>query len=175
MTVSGILNPTDSGKCDNINVRTYDGMNKKIIERSFENLDPFNFIYAYPGPLIIVNGGNDITVDRGTQSPDLYFTFDYPSRLNITIKPTLPGFSLIPYENDISVGMLMKKFRVSVPINFYDGDYYLYWTTLNDLTPYYTPLKQTKVTVTKNGGIIFHIIPLKMVKIHFFFNEIGVI
>jgi len=152
LTVYSIMNPIYSGQSDNINVRTYDGLNKKIIERSFDNLDPFNFFYVYPGPLIIVNNGNDIVVDRGTQSQDLYFTFDYPSSLNITIKPTLPGFSLIPYENDISVGTLMQKFRVSVPMNFYDGDYYVIWTTLFDLNTYYTPLEQTKVTVTKIGG-----------------------
>jgi len=152
LNIYNILNPIDNGTCDNINIRTYDGMNKKIIERSFENLDPFNFIYSYPGPLIIVNDGEDIIVERGTQSKDLYFSFDYPSRLNITIKPTVPGFSMIPYENDISVGMIKKKFRVSIPINFYDGDYYLMFTTLNDLAPYYTPVKQSKVIVTKNGG-----------------------
>lgn len=153
-----VLNPIIDGKCDNINIRTYDGMNKKIIERSFDNIDPFSFTYSYPGPLIIVNNGNDIIVERGTQTPDLYFTFDYPSRLNITIKPYVPGFSLIPYDSDISVGMLRKKFRVSIPMNFYDGDYYLIWSTLNDLNAYYTPLKQTKVMITKTGSLnLFHI------------------
>ena len=155
LELDDILNPIDSGASSNINVRTYDGLNKIIIERSFDNLDPFNFVYSYPGPLIIVNGGNDIYIERGTQTPNLYFTFDYPCRLNITLKPDVPGFSLIPYENAISVGMLSKKFRVSVPMSFYDGEYYITWTTLNDLNQYYTPLKETKVVVTMNGGKYF--------------------
>lgn len=129
-------------------------MNKKIIERSFANLDPFNFFYSYPGPLIRVNNAEDIYVERGTQTPDLYFIFEYPCRLNITLKPTVPGFSFIPYENDISVGMIRKKFRISVPMNFYDGTYYLQWETLNDLSTYYTPLKKTTVIITKNGSKI---------------------
>lgn len=43
------------GNADNIYIRTYDGLNKKIIQRSFLNLDPANFYYSYPGPLITVN------------------------------------------------------------------------------------------------------------------------
>lgn len=152
ISVYNVLNPITNGSCDNINVRTYDGMNKKIIERSFENLDPFNFFYTYPGPLIRVNNANDIYVERGTQTEDLYFSFEYPCRLNITLKAYIPGFSMIPYENAISVGVVKKKFRLSVPMNFYDGTYYIEWETINDLTMYYTPLKKTTVVVTKNGS-----------------------
>jgi hypothetical protein len=48
-------NPVEKGRSGFLFVRTYDGMNKKIIERNFNNLDPFQFDYFYPGPLIRVN------------------------------------------------------------------------------------------------------------------------
>lgn len=54
--VSGIENPVEPGITDSIIVKSYDGFNKKVLERSYNNLDPFEFTYSYPGPLITVNG-----------------------------------------------------------------------------------------------------------------------
>ena len=71
ITVRDIENPTNSGLSENLYVRTYDGQNKKIIEKSFKNLDPFSFDYSYPGPLIIVNNNQDVVMYKGTQSIDL--------------------------------------------------------------------------------------------------------
>ena len=34
-------NPVEKGRSGFLFVRTYDGMNSKIIERNFNNLDPF--------------------------------------------------------------------------------------------------------------------------------------
>lgn len=62
MYLRNLLNPTDPGLSDSIEIKTYDGTNKLVIERSFRNLDPFTFVYAYPGPLIKVNNDQDITV-----------------------------------------------------------------------------------------------------------------
>jgi hypothetical protein len=45
-----MTNPTDSGSTDNFYVRSYDGLNKLIVERSFQNLDPISYSYKYPGP-----------------------------------------------------------------------------------------------------------------------------
>ena len=144
-------NPVDAGKCENLIIRSYDGLNKKIVERSFENLDPAKFDYVYPGPLIIVNEQNDIYVERGTQTPDIYMRMDYPCRMNLTIKPVTEGFSVIPFANEFGVGKIMIKFRISVTMNFYDGIYSLKWMTFNDIQGgYYTPIKTTKVIITKN-------------------------
>jgi hypothetical protein len=144
-------NPVDSGKCENLNIRSYDGLNKKIVERSFENLDPATFDYVYPGPLIIANEQNDIYVERGTQTPDIYMRMDYPCRLNLTIKPVTEGFSVLPFANEFGVGRIMIKFRISVSMNFFDGTYSLKWMTFNDIQGgYYTPIKTTKVIITKN-------------------------
>ena len=47
--IRGILNPTNYGQSGNFYVRTYDGLNSKIIQRNYRNLDPFSFYYSYPG------------------------------------------------------------------------------------------------------------------------------
>ena len=65
-TVKNIDSPLDEVTSDNFIVRTYDGNNKKIIQRSYENLDPFYKTYKYPGPLIIINQDKEIEVARGT-------------------------------------------------------------------------------------------------------------
>lgn len=51
---------------DFLYIRTYDGLNYKIVERNFANLDPFKYYYTYPGPLIIVNSDELLTIERGT-------------------------------------------------------------------------------------------------------------
>ena len=147
-----IENPVEEGEVDTIVTRTYDGSNRKIVQRSYRNLDPFSFTYKFPGPLIYVNQNKDIYVERGTQTEDLYMTVDYPCLLNLTLKPTLPGFSSIPYAIPLSRGDMKSTFRLSVPMTLPDGVYYIYWETQNDLIPeYYTPLKKTKVIVLKGN------------------------
>jgi hypothetical protein len=68
LKIKGIASPLDEVLTDNIVIRTYDGVNKKIIERSFENLDPHYKTFVYPGPLIIINDDKPIVVSKGTQS-----------------------------------------------------------------------------------------------------------
>ena len=53
--VDNIENPVNRGRSGNFFVSTYDGLNKKIIERSYKNTDPFSFLFDYPGSLISVN------------------------------------------------------------------------------------------------------------------------
>ena len=81
----------------------YDGFNKKVLQRSYHNLDPFYFSYVYSGPLISVNGDSNIVVERGTQTKDLYISFVYPSALNLTFIPKISTFSLLPKEIKILV------------------------------------------------------------------------
>ena len=153
--VRQILNPVDQGGSDNVYIKTYDGFNQVIIERSYSNLDPFSFDFIYPGPLIHVYNDEDIVVQRGTQSPTLYVSLDYPCALNLTLKPTLPGFSIIPYNIQLSLGQIQSAFVVSIPESFAIGTYYIIWETLGDLVPaFYTPLKQTRVNVTTNQNIM---------------------
>ena len=78
--------------------------------------------------------------------------------LNLTFFPSTPGFSVVPSPLTMSIGEKETKFRVSVSMGFPDGEYYIYWTTANEITPpLYTPLRKTKVIITKKGSksIIF--------------------
>ena len=41
-----------------------------------------------------------------------------------------------------------------MPVNFYEGDFYVKWDTLGeDIPPYYTPISKTKVIVTGEKGV----------------------
>lgn len=71
--------------------------------------------------------------------------------LNLTFKGSIEGISLVPEKIDISLGEVSSKFRLSVPKDVNDGSYYIVWETYNDEeVPLYSPLKKTKVIITKN-------------------------
>ena len=157
--VRNIENPVEKGTAKNILLKTYDGLNSLILERSFKNLDPFFFTYQYPGPLIYINNDETITAIRGTQTNDLYVTLDFPCALNLTLKSSTPGFSVIPYGIKLSLGQTKTKFRVSIPESFHEGTYEIKWVTLGDtIPPYYTPIKNTKVVVIAKSSKDFFII-----------------
>lgn len=114
--INNMLNPTEVGAIDPIIIKLYDGFNKNIISRTFYNIDPSDFSFSVPGPLITVNGNSTIIVERGTQTEDLYITVDYPCALNLTLTPTITqdGITIIPEAISLSLGDLHAKFRVSV-------------------------------------------------------------
>lgn len=64
--INNLLNPTEIGSTDPIIIKLYDGFNKNIISRTFYNIDPSDFSFSVPGPLITVNGNSTIIVERGT-------------------------------------------------------------------------------------------------------------
>ena len=157
MVFGGIDNPPLSGTTDDLTIMTYDGFNKRIIERSFPNLDRFSFIYSYSGPLITVNGDNDIIVEKGTQTKDLYITIEYPCAVNLTFNTTVTSFSLSPSQIYMNRGDLQSTFRVSVPVSLSEGTYYIIWGFYGDGNDLYTPLKKTKVVVTNLKSKIYNI------------------
>lgn len=133
---------------------TYDGFNKRILERSYPNLDPFYSSYSYLGPLITVNSDEEIIVEKGTQTIDLKITMDYPCALNLYFKGTTDGFKIIPELVPMYLGSVSATFRVSVPSDFSEGTYYIFWVTIGDQDPpIYTPLKKSKVTITNLKSI----------------------
>ena len=151
--VEGILSPLEEVTTNTFFVKTYDGFKREIIQRSFENLDPFKFTYKFPGPLIIVNEDKPIYVERGAQSKDLYLVCTEIMALNLEFFPATPGFNFVPSPLKMGIGEKRTKFRVSVPMGFPDGKYYVNWQTKNELTPpLYTPIRKTKVIITKRGS-----------------------
>ena len=149
-----IVNPLDEVKTNSFFVRTYNGFTRDIIQRSFENLDPFKLSYGYPGPLIIINDGQPIYAERGTQTKDLFLVMTEICSLNLTFIPVTPGFSFVPNEIKLSIGEVRAKFRVSIPMGFAEGEYEVQWLTKNDFDPpIYTPIKKTIVIITGKGAI----------------------
>lgn len=159
LTISGLLNPVDEIESSYFYIKTYDGFKKKIIERSFYNLDPFFYKYTYAGPLIKVNNDQSLTVEAGTQSADLLIELDRLAAIDIIVKPSsLPGISFIPYQVPVRIGQKTATIRVSVSESYQAGDYLIEWKTLNDqIPPYYSPIKPMKLTVTKNRGILISV------------------
>ena len=152
-----VINPMLDGTSEYFIVKTYDGYKQAILERSFKNLDPYYFTYQYPGPIIIINDDNDITVEAGTQTPDLLVKIPTYSNMNITLKPSTPsGMSFVPFSIDVKVSDQNISFRVSVVESFLEGEYNIPWEIIGELIPpYNTPIKTTKIIVTKakNVGI----------------------
>ncbi|KAL4499934.1 hypothetical protein ABPG72_015283 [Tetrahymena utriculariae] len=149
VSIASVLNPTFQGITDNFYVSSYDGINQIIIDRSYINLDPFSFNYVYPGPLIHVNNDQGIQLYPGTQTVDLYITLDFPSLLELSIKPNiLPGFKVIPFDIPIHLGQTSIPFRISCPQQIFSGTYTLEWLTLQDyVPPIYTPIQTSQITI----------------------------
>jgi hypothetical protein len=153
-TIQRIKNPLDQILSESFFLRSYDGFSRQIIQRSFENLDPIKVPYKFPGPLVIVNDDNAIFVERGTQSKDLFIVMTEICALNLAFVAITPGFSTVPSEIRMNIGEIRVKFRVSVPLGFTEGEYYVEWLTKNDQDPpIYTPIKKTKVVITGKGSI----------------------
>ena len=98
-------------------------------------------------------------------------TLDFPCKLNLTIKPVIPGFTRVPFATEIPFGevkviiyfikirkpnifyIFKKRFRFSVPMNFVSGRFNVYWITLRDTIPAtYTPLRKTVVIIGQKTG-----------------------
>eukprot|EP01017_Pseudomicrothorax_dubius_P002330 TRINITY_DN10026_c0_g1_i2.p1 TRINITY_DN10026_c0_g1~~TRINITY_DN10026_c0_g1_i2.p1 ORF type:complete len:572 (+),score=94.11 TRINITY_DN10026_c0_g1_i2:553-2268(+) len=95
---------------------------------------------------------------------DVYFTLEFPSQLNLTLKPMTEGFSILPNLVRIKVGDVKIPFRVSVPNTFTEGTYQILWTTIGDLVPpVYTPVKNSTVVITRNTSIPIIIDPINRI------------
>jgi len=96
--VNDVPNPKYEISSRSTIVKTYDGLNKKIIDSSYTNLSPNRFDFTYPGPLLTVNNDQDFSVERGTMSALLPIELTYPCALNMTLVPTSEGFTFEPYH-----------------------------------------------------------------------------
>lgn len=99
-----------------------------------------------------MNNDEDVVLVAGTVSKPIPISLDYPAGLNITLVPSVAsGIELIPYTIDLFVGDILYNLYISASSNIAAEDYYINWTTNNDLDdPYYTPISTTKVLVYNN-------------------------
>ncbi len=152
-TVSNINNPVYAGSSGYISVKTYDGFDQVILESTYPNLQPIGYTFSWPGPLVIINGDNDITVIRGTRTVPIDITMSYPCALNLTYRPTTT-LSLIPFNIGFSQTQIQVTFQISVPIDQNVNTYYIEWSVDGDIIPaYYTPIRKTTVYVVAQTGI----------------------
>ncbi len=124
-----IYQPLEAITTDSFFIKTYDGFNKKIIARSYANLDPFYFTFKYPGPIITINNDKPIYVARGTVSDKIKVTLDAPCLLNLTLQPVAMEFSVLPYEIELKVGQTEVEFQITVPQDIKAQKYTLSWDT----------------------------------------------
>lgn len=69
--------------------------------------------------------------------------------------------NFVPFELKLGIGQIKTRFRITISENMAEGDYLVNWEILNDLIPpYYTPIRPTRVTVTKNRGVAISIAQL---------------
>ena len=72
--------------------------------------------------------------------------------LNLTLEPVTSGFSLLPFEITVNVGMQETWFQITVPQDIAQGLYVLSWNKINDEVPaIYTPIKDTIVLVDSSS------------------------
>jgi histone deacetylase 6 len=155
VALSGVPNPITEMTARSITVSTYDGLNHKILQRTYPNLNPTRFKFTYPGPLIVVNDDKPFEVRRGTMSDFIPITLDFPCALNLTLTPSSSaGVTFVPALVKLDVGETLESFRVSAPETTEPGTYYIYWVIIGDVQPnYYTPISKSKFTVNKDARV----------------------
>ena len=150
--LSNVQNPRSEITSKTTIVKTYDGLNKQIIDRSYANLNPNRFVYKYPGPLIGVNNDEVLQLNPGRMSDVLTIDFDYPCALNLTLVPSTDDMVFEPYNIETYVGMKSAEFQISVPSDSEIKEYVIDWEVLGDVVPsYYTDISKTEFTVVSGS------------------------
>lgn len=157
IVLKNIKNPTNISSVGQFFIYSFDGYASKILERSYVNLGTFDFSFILKGKPVIVNEDQEITLQVGTQSELIYVNIDNPSILNLTFKPLVSGFTVIPSTLTLYAGTISTSFRVSIPETFTIGTYYILWETFNDANLMFTPLKKTTINVVENIQITVQI------------------
>jgi hypothetical protein len=96
--VTSVENPLDAITSRMLFIKTYDGMNRNIIERTYANLDITNTPYVFKGPVLKVNKDEPIYVERGTQSVDLSIVCTEIMALNLTLTPVSEFIEFVPAQ-----------------------------------------------------------------------------
>lgn len=108
--LSNVQNPRTEVTSKTIIVKTYDGINKQTVDRSYTNLNPNRIVYTYPGPLIGLDNDAVVELLDGRMSAPLTIDFEYPCALNLTLVPSAEGFVFEPYSIETVVGTKSVSF-----------------------------------------------------------------
>ena len=157
-----VPNPLTEMIASSITVKTYDGLNFKVLDSSYANTNPARVRYTFPGPLIIVNNDQIIYVERGTVSGNIPVQLSYPAALNLTLVPQADDFTFMPYTLNINMGDLYNSFRIAVHESIPATAYVMTWATQGDTIPaFYTPIQATIVMVTQKQNVLVGISPIQ--------------
>lgn len=154
LTLLYVSNPVYEVTTPPITIKTYDRLNKIILDSSYTNLSPFPLSYSYPGPVIHINNDTPITLEIGTVSPYIQITVDEPCGLSLTLIPESDELYFLPSSVSLSRGKLSTSFQVGAPSGLESIESYITWTILGDIeSGYYTPIKKTKVKLVKTNNV----------------------
>lgn len=151
--LSNVQNPRAEVTSKSTVIKTYDGLNKAIVDSSYANLNPNRFVYTYPGPLIGVNNDAVLELNPGRMSSAISIDFVYPCALNLTLVPSTDDIVFEPYNIETFVGMKSAEFQISVPANSDLKGYVIDWEVLGDVVPsYYTDIAKTEFNVVTGSA-----------------------
>lgn len=157
-----VPNPLTEMIASSITVKTYDGLNFKVLDSSYANTNPARVRYTFPGPLIVVNNDQMIYVERGTVSADIPVQLSYPAALNLTLVPQADDFTFMPYTLNINMGDLANSFRIAVHESVPATAYVMTWATQGDTIPaFYTPIQASVVMVTQKRNVLVGVSPVQ--------------
>mmetsp|Transcript_27656 Transcript_27656/g.49940 ORF Transcript_27656/g.49940 Transcript_27656/m.49940 type:complete len:850 (+) Transcript_27656:3522-6071(+) len=153
VNVLDIENPLAVGTPPYVSVGIYQKSGKKVAARTYDNLNRVDMLaYEAGGQSSSINGGNRWTMNRGTRTSAMYFTFITPTTVNATVTATSgSGIRVFPNPVPIVAGTLSSEFRVSADINAELGEYAIKWTIDGTwTTPAFASFKRSYFTVTDN-------------------------
>lgn len=84
LTLEDIRTPDNDGETLNFVVSNYDSVGKKVLSRSYGNLNPASLTYIYDGLLITVNDDEEVNVEVGTYTDEIVIKMPGPSLQAIT-------------------------------------------------------------------------------------------
>lgn len=152
--VGNVPNPLYANTYGSLIAYSYDSKNYNIIERTYSNVNYFDFTFEYPGPVIKINNDEVITVEAGSSSDQIYITLIYPSALNLVLTPTCESFMFTPNLIVLSLGQVKASFRVIIPELTLSKNYIIKWSMSGELAaPFYTPIFQSYLFVTNHNSV----------------------
>ena len=155
ISIENLPYPLREVNAGNIIIKLYDGLNYKLLARTYANLSPTRFNFVYPGPLIVINNDSPIAISSGSMSGFIPVTLSYPCALNLTLIPLSKDFTFLPYQIPLQVGDTFQEFRISIPSNTKNNTYFITWTTLGEIEPaYYVSIIPTTIYVSNDPVVI---------------------
>lgn len=71
LEIDNVRTPDSDGETSNFVISNYDIVNKKILSRTYANLNPASLTYTYDGDLITVNDDEPVDVEVGTYTDEI--------------------------------------------------------------------------------------------------------